>query len=129
MLRQFLFLGVGGLALTVVLGAPGQLHAQRFRASLPPAIQPGFRGAITPRFPIGVNPGFNRVFNRRFDPFENRFNRGFFTPSFNRGSFVPNFNGGFFVPSFNRGFFDPRFNMGFSPGFNMGFSPLFFRPF
>ena len=106
MLRQFLFLGVGGLALTVVLGAPGQLHAQRFRASLPPAIQPGFRGVVTPRFPIGVNPSFNRGFNRRFDRFEDRFE--------NR---------------FNRGFFDPRFNMGFGPGFNMGFSPLFFRPF
>ena len=78
MLRQFLFLGVGGLALTVVLGAPGQLHAQRFRASLPPAIQPGFRGVVTPRFPIGVNPSFNRGF---FDP---RFNTGF-SPGFNMG--------------------------------------------
>ena len=123
MLRRFLFLSIGSLALLVMLGAPSQLHAQRFRASLPPAIQPGFRGVVTPRFPIGVNPAFNR------GAFIPSFNRGVFVPSFNRGFFVPSFNRGFFVPSFNRGFFDPRFNMGFSPGLNMGFSPLFFRPF
>jgi hypothetical protein len=113
MLRRFLFLSVGGFALTVVLGAPGQLHAQRFRASLPPAIQPGFQGVVVPRFRVGVSPVLNRGFNR----------------------FNPGLNGGFsrrfdrFDPRFNRGFFDPRFNMGFSPGFNMGFSPGFFRPF
>ena len=71
MLRQFLFLSVGGLALMVVLGAPGQLHAQHFRASLPPAIQSGFRSVVMPRFRVGVNPGFNRGF---FDP---HFNMGF----------------------------------------------------
>ena len=123
MLRRILVLSVGASALLVALGMPSQLHAQRFRASLPPAIQPGFRGMVTPRFPISVNPGINR------GAFVPGFNRGFFAPSFNRGFFAPSFNRGFFVPSFNRGFFDPRFNMGFSPGFNMGFSPLFCRPF
>jgi hypothetical protein len=95
----------------VVLGVPGQLHAQRSRASLPHAIQPGFRGAVTPRFRFGVNPGVIRRFDRFEDRFENRFNRFFF------------------VPGFNRGFFDPRFNRAFSPGFNMGFSPASFRSF
>jgi hypothetical protein len=107
MLRRCLFLSVGALALLVVLGAPGQLHAQRFRGSFPHMVTPGSRTTFRPSFPA------------RFDP---RFNRGMFDPRFNRGMFDPRFNRGFFDPRFNRGFFfDPRFSSGFSPGF--------FRPF
>jgi hypothetical protein len=85
MLRRFLFLSVGALALLVVLGAPGQLHAQRFRGGFPHGVHPGFRGGFDPRF----NRGF---FDPRFnDP---RFNRGFFDPRFSPG-FVPGFFGPF----------------------------------
>ena len=116
MFRRVLLVCVGGLALLVVLGAPGRLHAQRFRGGLPPAMgHPGFRGGVMPRFPGSFNPAFNRGF---FTPGFNRgfitpgFNRGFFTPAFNRG-FTPGFNRGFFTPGFNRGlFFDPRFGTG-----------------
>jgi hypothetical protein len=120
MFRRFVFLGVGALALLGVLGAPGQLQAQRFRAGLPPAMRPVMPGGVMTRFPIGVNPGFNRGFGPRFNP---AFNRSFnprFTPGFNRS----------FDRDFNRGFFDPRFNGGFfNPTFSPGFGPVFFRPF
>ncbi|HYT89258.1 MAG TPA: hypothetical protein VEL76_11180 [Gemmataceae bacterium] len=106
MLRRFLFLSVGALALLVVLGAPGQLHAQRMRGSSPRMVHPNLRGGFRPGFQGRFNPGFNR---RMFDP---RFNRGMFDPRFNRGMFDPRFN---------RGFFDPRFSPGFSPGFFRSF--------
>jgi hypothetical protein len=55
MLRRFLSVSVGALALLVVLGAPGRLHAQRFRG--------GFRGGFfDPRFSSGLGPGFIRPF-------------------------------------------------------------------
>ena len=80
MLRRFLFLSVGGLALLVVLGAPGPLQAQRFRGGLPPAMgHPGFPGGVMPRFPGSFNPAFNRGFF--FDPrFSPGFGPGFFRP-------------------------------------------------
>jgi hypothetical protein len=109
MFRRFLVLGVGTLALLVALGAPGQLHAQRFRGGVPHGVHPGFRGGFNPRF-----------------------NRGFFVPRFNQGFFDPRFNRGFFFdPRFNRGFFDPRFNHGFffDPRFSPAFVPGFFGPF
>jgi hypothetical protein len=100
MLRRFVFLSVGALALVVVLGAPGQLHARPMRGGMMPRmVSPGFRSSTMPGM------------QRRFDP---RFNRGF-NPRFNRG-FGPRFNRGF-----NRGFSDPRL----SPGFR----PMFVHPF
>ena len=80
MLRRFLCLSVGALALLVVLGAPGQLHAQRMRGGMPRGGMPGFHS--------GGMPGF----------------RGGFAPRFNGGMFAPRFNGGMFAPSFNSGF-------------------------
>jgi hypothetical protein len=70
MFRQYLFLSVGATALLVMLGAPGQLQAQRMRGSSSVMVQPSFRG--------GFMPGFNR---------------GFSNPGFNRGS-MPGFNRG-----------------------------------
>ena len=87
MLRRFLFLSVGALALLVVLGAPGQLHAQRMRGGMP-----GFHSGGMPAFHSGGMPGF-------------------------RGGFAPRFNGGMFAPRFNGGMFAPSFNSGFGPGF------------
>src|SRR5262245_9500510 len=93
MLRRFLLLSVGSVALPAVLGAPSQVHAQRMRGGAPPAMRGGFRSG----FNRGFNPGFNRGFDRRFDP---RFNRRFdprFDPRFNR-PFSPAFRPGFFRP-------------------------------
>ena len=94
MFRRFLCLSVGALALLVVLGAPGQLHAQRMRGGMPRGGMSGFHS--------GVMPGFNG---------------GMFTPRFNGGMFTPRFNGGMFTPRFNGGMFTPSFNSGFGPGF------------
>jgi len=67
MLRRFLSLGVGALVLLVVLGAPGQVHAQRFRGGFRPGFTPGF-GAM-PGFRGRFMPGFNREFlGPRFSP-------------------------------------------------------------
>ena len=105
MLRRFLCLSVGALALVVMLGAPGQLHAQRMRVTFPTRVAPMVRGGFMPGFRGGFMPGF-------------------------RGGFMPGFRGGFSTPRFNGGFFTPRFNGGFfAPPFSMGFSPGFFRPF
>ena len=119
MLRRFLVLGVGAFALVVVLGAPGQVHAQRSRGGFAHGVHPGFHGGFRPGFhrggfgsPFGPGPrrifdprfnrGFNRGFDRFEDRFENRFNRGFFDPRFGR-----RFDR--FEDRFGRGFFDPRF--------------------
>ena len=113
MLRRFLFLSVGGLALLVVLAAPGQLHAQRTHGGMHPGMHGGFHhggfhhGGFGRPFGPGpriFDPRFNRFGFGRFDRFEDRFERRFG-----------------FDPRFNRGFFDPRFSPGFFPGF--------FRPF
>ena len=90
MLRRFLSLSVGALVLLVVLGAPGQLHAQRFRGGFRPGFtpgfrpgfMPGFRPAFTPGFRGAFTPGFNRFGIRRFDRFEDRFERRFNSPFF-----------------------------------------------
>jgi hypothetical protein len=82
MLRRFLSLSVGALVLLVVLGAPGQLHAQRFRGDFRPALTPGFRGRFTPGFRGRFDPRFNRSGFRRFDRFEDRFERRFNSPFF-----------------------------------------------
>jgi hypothetical protein len=99
MLRRFLSLSFGTLALLLVLGAPGQVHAQHIRGAMPHGGHPVFRGRMTP----GFRGGFDRRFDRRF--FEPRFDR-----RFDR-----------FEDRFNRGFFDPRFTP--------GFGPTFIRPF
>jgi len=109
MLRRFLFLSVGGLALLVVLAAPGQLHAQRMHGGMHGGFHHGgfHHGGFGRPFGPGpriFDPRFNRFGFGRFDRFEDRFERRFG-----------------FDPRFNRGFFDPRFNPGFVPGF--------FRPF
>jgi hypothetical protein len=112
MLRRCVFLSVGALALLVGLGAPGQLHAQRFRGgfrgfrgTFPGRFRPGFRGAFPGRFTPGFRGRFDRGSRRgffdsrfgRFDRFEDRlergFNRGFFTPRF-----TPGFRPGMFIP-------------------------------
>ena len=115
MLRRFLILGVGALALLAVLGAPGQVHAQRMRGFAFRGMTPGFRGGFTPGFRGLFRPGFRRgMFNRPFTPL---FRGGRFTPGFPGGTFSRSFNF-----RFNNGlFFDPRFNRGFRPGM--------FRPF
>jgi hypothetical protein len=114
MVRRFVSLSVGALALLVVLGAPGQLHAQRFRGGFRPGFtpgfrpgfMPGFRPAFTPGFRGAFTPGFNRFgirrFDRfgirRFDRFEDRFER-----RFGRGPFVSPFSpglGSVFFPPF-----------------------------
>jgi hypothetical protein len=92
MLRQFLTLSVGALALLAVLGAPGQVHAQRMRGGGPHMGHSVFRGRMMPGFRRGFNHRFDRRFERRFD---HRFDR-----RMNRGSF-----------------FDPRFVPGFGPTF------------
>jgi hypothetical protein len=133
MFRRVLLLSVGALGLLLVLAAPGQLHAQHFRGSLPNRVspgmarmsRPGFRGSrmIRPGFRGSrmIRPGFRGRFNSRFNRrfFDSRFNRGFFDPRFNTG-FSPRFNSGFDL-RFNRGLFDPRF----SPGIGSGFFPPF----
>ena len=100
MLRRFLFLSVGGLALLVVLGAPGQLHAQRMHGGMHGGFHHGgfHHGGFGRPFGPGpriFDPRFNRFGFGRFDRFEDRFERRFG--------------------------FDPRFSPGFFPGF--------FRPF
>ena len=101
MFRRFLLPGVGALALLVVLGAPGQVQAQRMRGGGPRMVMPGFR------------PGTMSGFMPRFHP-----------------GFVPGSRGMFFDPRFNRGFFNPGFNrMFFDPRFSTGFGTPFFRPF
>src|SRR5437588_801066 len=70
MIRRFLGLGVGTLALSIVLWAPGQLHAQHVHGGMPHGgmpsfrngVMPGFRNGVTPGFRNGVTPGFNRSF-------------------------------------------------------------------
>ena len=125
MLPRFLCLGIGALALLVVLGSPNQVHAQRGRGGAPHMAHPGFHGPMVsgfhgPRMPGFQNrmmPGFHhgvfgrpfgpgpRTFNpgfRRFDRFEDRFERRFdrfedrFEREFNRRSVLPHFNPGFF---------------------------------
>ena len=109
MLPRFLSLGIGALALLVVLGAPNQIHAQHGRGGAPHMVHPGFQNRMMPGFHHGVfgrpfgpgprtfNPGFRRFdrfedrFERRFDRFEDRFER-----EFNRRSVLPHFNPGFF---------------------------------
>ena len=69
MLRRFLVLGVGALALVVVLGAPGQVHAQRMRGGIANGVHPGFHGGFTPGFNRGVfGPPFGPGPRRIFDP-------------------------------------------------------------
>jgi hypothetical protein len=65
MLRRFLFLGVGALALAVVLGAPGQVHAQcrHFRSGFMPGFRPTPMFRFDPRFRGGMfDPRFSRSF-------------------------------------------------------------------
>src|SRR5207248_5741539 len=79
MFRRFLIQSVGASALVVMLGAPGQLHAQRVRGGLPSA-----------------PPPVNRMMINRVAPRNSAvFNRGFFTPGLNRNAFTP------FTPRFN----------------------------
>jgi hypothetical protein len=116
MLPRFLSLGIGALALLVVLGATGQVHAQHGRGGVPHVGHPVFRSPMMSGFRGGFDPRFHRGF------FDSRFNRGFFDPRFHRGFFDPRFNRGFF--------FDPRFNRSFMvPRFIPGFGPTFMRPF
>ena len=76
MLRRFLFLGIGALAIVCVLGLASQAHAQHgrggshvgTRSNFRPGFQPGFRGFS--------RRGFDSRFNR-FDRFEDRFERQF----------------------------------------------------
>ena len=82
MLRRFFSLGVGALVLLVVLGAPDQVHAQRFRGGFRPGFTPGFRGRFTPGFRGRLGPRFNRFGFRGFDRFEDRFERRFNSPFF-----------------------------------------------
>ena len=94
MLRRFLSLSVGALALLAVLGAPGQAHAQRMHGGHPVfrgRMMPGYRGGFDHHFDRRF---FDRRFDRRFDRFEDRFE-----------------------DRFNRGFFGPRFIPGFGPTF------------
>jgi hypothetical protein len=108
MFRRFL-LSAGALALLVVLGAPGQLHAQPMRGGSPHMMHPGFQGGFRPGMHGGFDPRFHGGFESRFHPgfFENRFHHG-------PGSMM------FFDPRFNHGFLEPRVNP---------FFPGFFRPF
>jgi hypothetical protein len=131
MLRRYLILGVGALALAIMLGAPGQVHAQRMRGGFRTGVTPGFRSGFSPGFHRGsfgphFGPGprtFGPRFNR-FDRFEDRFSRGSFNRRFDRieDRFENRFNRGIF------GISDPRF---FTPGFDprfftTGFNPTFF---
>src|SRR3989440_3284264 len=107
MLRRFLCLSVGALALLVVLGAPGQLHAQRMRGGMPRGGMPGFHSGGMPGFRGGFAP---------------RSNGGMFTPPLNRGGVPP--------PPQQRGFFPPPPPRGFSPPPPTCFCPpLSFSPF
>ena len=65
MLRRFLLFSVGALALLLVLGSPGQLHAQHMRGGVPNRVHPGSRGGVMPGFRGGFDPRFNRGFDRR----------------------------------------------------------------
>jgi len=95
MLPRFLSLGVGAVALMVLLAAPNQVHAQRGRGGVPHGGHPGFNNRMMPGFHHGVfgrpfGPG-PRTFDprfRRFDRFEDRFER-----RFDRGFFVPLYPG------------------------------------
>jgi hypothetical protein len=97
-----LCVGVWASAVLWQLGAPGQLHAQRFRGGFPP---PG-RPMMSPAFRGAVMPGFRTTPMFRPDP---RFRGGMFDPRFD-----PRFRGGMFDPRFdprfNRGMMDPRFD-------------------
>jgi hypothetical protein len=110
MLRRFLFVSVGALALLLVLWAPGQLHAQHVRGAFPHAVHPGFHGGFRPHrgvFGPPFGPGPRRIFDPRFgrghfdhfdrfeDRFERRFNRGFFDSRFRMELFDPRFSPGF----------------------------------
>jgi len=111
MLPRFLSIGIGALALLVVLGAPNQVHAQRGRGGVPHGGHPGFNNRMMPGFHHGVfgrpfGPG-PRTFDprfRRFDRFEDRFERRFdHDPRFRRFDrferrFLPGFFPGFFFP-------------------------------
>lgn len=115
MFRRFLCLGVGALALGIVLGAPGQLHAQHMRGGVPHGMHPGFHGMFMPGFHPGM-PGFHGMM---------------FMPGF-RGTmpgFSRSFNRGFVLPNFGPRSFDPRFGGRFTPGFTPGFGPGFLRFF
>ena len=108
MLPRFLSLGVGALALMVLLGAPNQVHAQRGRGGVPHGGHAGFNSRMMHGFHHGVfghpfGPG-PRTFDprfRRFDRFEDRFERRFdrfedhFERRFDRGLLVPHFIPGF----------------------------------
>jgi hypothetical protein len=110
MFRRFLCLSVRALALLVVLGAPGQLHAQHMmRGGFPHGMHSGFRGEF--------RPGFHGEFDHRFHGgFDHRFRPGFFEPRFHHG------------PGPMR-FFDPRFSRGgFGPFFPPIIGPRFFPP-
>ena len=134
MIRRLLFVA-GSLALVVVLGGPGQAHAQRSRGGIPHGMQRGFHHGFTPGFrgPV-IDPRFvprrsdrfeDRFENRfgRFDRFEDRFeNRSGRFDRFedrleNRVRFglLPHFLGGF-VPGF-----PGMAPFGFSPFFVPGF--------
>jgi hypothetical protein len=115
MLRRFLSLGALALGLLVVMGAPGQVHAQRMRGGVPHGGHPGFHRPMMPGFRGGFMPGFRPA------------------PMF---GFDPRFRGGMFDRGFERRFdrfedrFENRFNPGFfNPRFIPGFGPTFVRPF
>ena len=120
MIRRLLFVA-GSLALVVVLGGPGQAHAQRSRGGIPHGMQRGFHHGFTPGFrgPV-IDP---RFVPRRSDRFEDRFeNRSGRFDRFedrleNRVRFglLPHFLGGF-VPGF-----PGMAPFGFSPFFVPGF--------
>ena len=110
MFRRFVCLSIGALALVVVLGAPGPVHAQHMRGGFPHAMHPGFPGMM-PGF-HGVMPGFRGGFDTRFN--------SFFTPGFGRRFMVPRMSPGrfdrfedMFENRVNRGFFMPSFSPGF----------------
>jgi hypothetical protein len=110
MFRRFLYLSVGALALVVVLGVPGQVHAQRMGAGFARGMQPSFRMGVMPGFRGGFNSPFNRNFffapsfmprsgMGRFDRFEDRFENRFRSGRFDRfeDRFENRFNRGFFI--------------------------------
>src|SRR2546421_5568989 len=84
MFRRFVCLSVGALALMVVLGAPGQLHAQHMRGGFPHAMHPGFHGMM-PGF-HGAMPGFRGGVDTPFN--------SLFTPGFARRFIVPRLDPG-----------------------------------
>src|SRR3989440_6563013 len=108
MLRRFLCLSVGALALLVVLGAPGQLHAQRMRGGMPRGGMPGFHSGGMPGFRGGFAP---------------RSNGGEVTPPLQRGGVHPPLHrGGVSPPPPQRGGCPPPLHLGLPPAF---FSPFF----